>query len=202
MAWFDCGFAKPSINWPLPGREVPCGICDCLGTIARVIISSPHVVGDGVASVLSVRGLTTAGTFNSAHPYFIALLRKLPATSPHHSWINLTILICVCRKLSLQCGTVWEVVHITQPGSSSSLNLRSSVSSPSSSSSFPSCSLSKLGRLVRLSLIAFNTSSNVVSGFLVVDLDCSAFLTPSCSRIISVSASCSRYLTPAVSLPT
>ena len=54
MPLSHCCFSDPSLISQLPGREVPCGTCDCLGTISRVCISSPNVVGDGVAAVLSV----------------------------------------------------------------------------------------------------------------------------------------------------
>jgi len=64
---------------------------------------------------------------------------------------------------------VLEIVPITQPGSSSSLSLPSSVTSSSSSSSSPSSSSSELARSLKLPPITFSFSSNVVSGCVVVD---------------------------------
>jgi hypothetical protein len=64
MNWCDCGFSEPCLMGLHPGREVAAGIYDCLLTISRVCICSPHVVGDGVAAIRSIWLLTTAGTFN------------------------------------------------------------------------------------------------------------------------------------------
>jgi len=50
----DCGFSEPSLMWLLPGREVTGGICDCPRTMSGVCTSSPNVVRDGVAAVMSI----------------------------------------------------------------------------------------------------------------------------------------------------
>jgi len=47
----DSGFPEPNLIWMIPGRDVPCGICDILGTISSDSLSSPTVVGAGAASV-------------------------------------------------------------------------------------------------------------------------------------------------------
>jgi len=39
------GFHEPSLIWLIPAWEVTCGICGFLGTLSRVSISSPNVVG-------------------------------------------------------------------------------------------------------------------------------------------------------------
>jgi len=100
------------------------------------------------------------------------------------------------------CCTILEIVPITQPGLSSSLSLLSCEFSSSSSSSCPSSSSSEQARLLRLTPIAFNVASNVVSGFLVVDSAFSTFLICSSSCIIAVAASWARFLATAVSLST
>jgi len=198
-AW---GLSEPSLIWLLPCRDVTCGIGDCLGTIWRTGISSPDVGGDCVAAVVSVWGITTAGTFSSVILYFISLSRQYSAASPHPGFLSSSSLICFCRKLSMWCRTVLENVPITQPGSSSSLSLPRSVSSLSSSSSSPSSSSSELARFLRLPMKAFNNSTNDVSGFVVVDRAFSTFLICSCSCIINVPVSWTRFLATVVSLST
>jgi hypothetical protein len=60
MNCYDCGFSKPSLILLLSGQEVSAAICDCPWTISRVCTCSPAVVGDGVAAVVSIWGITTA----------------------------------------------------------------------------------------------------------------------------------------------
>jgi len=67
----ECGVPEPSVIWPVPHREVPCGICDFQGTISSVDMSFPDVVGAGAVANLSVCGLITAGTFNAAVQYIL-----------------------------------------------------------------------------------------------------------------------------------
>jgi len=102
----------------------------------------------------------------------------------------------------MRCCTVLEIVPIPQPGSSSSLSLPSSRLSSSSSSSSPSSPSSELTRSLGLSPIAFNISSNVVSGLVVVNPVFSAFLNSSCACSNAVCASSTRFLATAVSLST
>jgi len=163
----------------------------------RTVANTSH----DVAVVMCVWGFTMAGTIISAVPYCMSVSRKLSDVSPHPGFVSPSNLICYFRKLSMWCWTVLEIVPITQPGSSSSLSLPSSVSS-STSSSAPSSTSLQLPRSLRLSPIAFNISLNVFSGFLVVDLAFSAYLISSCYCIIAVSASSTRLLRPAVSRST
>ena len=168
MILSDYGFSEPSLIWLLSGRVVTAVIGDCPWMIARVCICSPNVVGDAVAAVVSIWGFTTAGTLKPVVPYFISRSRKYLAAYPQPGWVNSSSFIPFCRKLSNRCCTVLDNMPVTQPGSSISLGLPSSVSSPSCFSSSPSCSSSKVERLLRPSLIAFNNSSNYVSGCPVV----------------------------------
>ena len=123
---YYCGFSDPCLIWLLPGQEVPCSIHDCPGTISRLCKSSPHVVGDGVAAVISFWGLTTARTLNLAVPYFVSLSGKWLDTSHHCGWVNSSSLISFCRNLPMPCCTIWAIVCITLPALSSSLSLPSS----------------------------------------------------------------------------
>ena len=51
IGWCVCGFREFSHLSLLPGGEVSCGVCDLPGTLSRVSIVSPYVVGaDEVAS--------------------------------------------------------------------------------------------------------------------------------------------------------
>jgi len=199
LAW---GFSEPALIWLYPCRDVSWGIRDCLGTISRTCISARNVVGDGVAAPVSVWGFKTAGTFNDVVWYFISLSWCWSAMSLHPGRVSSSILIYFCWTLSMRCPTVLEIVPITQPGSSSLHSLPSSVSSSSSSWSSPSSSSSELARLLYLYVIACNISSNVVSGFVVVDCAFSTFLICSCSCIIAVSASWTRFSATAVSQST
>jgi len=72
MVVFDCGFTEPSRIWLLPGREVPCGICNIPETMSSLSISSPNVVGGGAEASSSVWGWTTTGTLNWVVPYFLS----------------------------------------------------------------------------------------------------------------------------------
>jgi len=159
-------------------------------------------VGDGVAADVSIWGLISTGTFNSAVPYFICLSPKLLAASPQPGGLNSSSLICFCHKLCIQCCTVLEIVPITLPGLSSSLSLPCTVSCSSSSSSYPSYSSSELRRWLWIFPIAFNISPKVVSGFLVVAPTFSAVVISCSSCIIAVCASGTSFLAPAVSLST
>jgi len=197
-----CGLSEPSLIWLLPGREVTAGICHCLRTISSVCMCSPNVVKGDVAEVVSIRGLTTTGTINSAVPYFISLSRKKLAASPHPGCVTLSIVICFCQQLSMRCCTVLEIVPITHSGSSSWLSLPSSVSSSSLSSSSPFCPSSELARSLRLPPLAFNISWNIVSGILVVVPALSAVVISSGSCINALSASRTGFPSTAVSLPT
>jgi hypothetical protein len=51
-------------------------MCNFPGMILRDSICFPNVAGAGVAKLLSVCGLTNAGTFNSVVQYFQSLSRK------------------------------------------------------------------------------------------------------------------------------
>jgi len=83
-AW---GFTEPGRSWLLPSRDVTSIICDWLGTILTACISSPNVVGDGVAAVMCVWGFTTAGTFVWATLNFISRSQMLSDASPS-SWLR------------------------------------------------------------------------------------------------------------------
>jgi len=196
------GLSQPCLIWLHPGWGVPCGICDCPGTLSWVCECSPIVVGGSVAPVVCVLGLRTARTLNWAVPYIIHLSQKWSATSPNPSCVNSSSLIWLCQILSLHCCTIVEIVPITKPSSSSSLRLLSSVSYWLSASYSPYCSSSELARSLRLYPIAYDISSNGFSGFLVVDLAFSAFLISSCICIIDDSASWTRILATVASLST
>jgi hypothetical protein len=73
---FDWGFTKPCLIWLLAGQEVPCGICEILGTMLRHSMSSPNVVGGGAGALSSVWGWTPAGMLNLDVPYFVSCSRK------------------------------------------------------------------------------------------------------------------------------
>jgi len=122
--------------------------------------------------------------------------------SPQPGCVNSSSFICFCRKHSLRYCSILEIVPITRPGSSSSLTLPPVGSSSSSSLSSPSSSLLEPARLHKLSLMAFNISSNVVLGLVVVNPTFSAFLIWSCTCSIAVSASSTRFLATVVSLST
>jgi len=51
-----CGLREPSIIWLLPGQEVTCGICNFPGTLSRVSIGSPNVVGAHDAASSTIWG--------------------------------------------------------------------------------------------------------------------------------------------------
>ena len=170
--------------------------------MTRVSISSPNFVCDGVAAVMSVGGLTTAGTINLAVRYFKSPQQMSSAPSHYHGCVNSSNVHCVSPELSVPWYPDLDIRPITQLGLSSSLSMPRPVSSSSSSSSFPSTSSSELARLFRLAPIAWNISWDIFSGVLVVDLSFSAFPTSSCSFIIAVSASWTRRLTTGVSLST
>ena len=65
MLDLDCAFTEPTVNWPLPGRDVPCGLCDIPETMSRLCISSPNVACGGAVGSWFVCGWMTAGTLNS-----------------------------------------------------------------------------------------------------------------------------------------
>jgi len=94
----DCGFPESSLIWLLLSREISCGMCDLLGTISGVSISSPNVVGAGVAASIYVSGSTTAGTFIATVPYFVSRTWMCLAASLHPSCVNLSSLICMCHN--------------------------------------------------------------------------------------------------------
>jgi len=119
MLVFDCGFIEPSLIWLLPGREVPCGICDIPETILRHFMSCPNVVSAGAAASSPVCGWTTARTINSDVPYLLSISWKMSAASSHPDCVNSSSFICFCRNLSMRCCTILVIVPITQPGSSS-----------------------------------------------------------------------------------
>ena len=98
------GWSEPTLICLHPGWDVTCIMCDCPGTISRTCISSPNVVGDGVAAVMSVWGFTTAGTFNSVIPYSISLSQKWLAASLHPGCVSALSLIRFCQ--SSPCGAV------------------------------------------------------------------------------------------------
>jgi len=125
----DCGLPELCLIWLLPGWDAHCSVRSILGTIWRVSICSSNVVRGGAAPTWSIWDITTAGTFNLVITYFLSLPQKYSAESPHPGCVNLSYVICFCRNLS---STVFEIVPITQPGSSSSLSLPCSVSSLSS----------------------------------------------------------------------
>jgi len=159
-----CGSSEPSLIWPLSGWEVTASICDCLRMISRVCLCSLNVVAEDVSAVKSIWSLTTTGTFNLAVPYFPSLSGKSLAASPHPRWVNWSSLNNLCQKLAMRWCTVLEIVPITQPGSSSSLSVPSSVFSSSCSISSPSCSSLELASSLRLCLIAFKNLSKFCFG--------------------------------------
>ena len=84
-----CDFSKASVIWLLPDGDISWGICDYLGRIWGGGISSSSVAGDTMAAVVSVWGITTAGTFNSVVPYFISqteVVGRVPS-----SWLCLFV---------------------------------------------------------------------------------------------------------------
>jgi len=97
------------------------------------------------------------------HISLMDVIRCVPPCRLSH----LSSLICFGRKLSMRLCTFLEIVSVTRP-SSSSLSLPSTISASLSSSSSPSCSSSEVATSLRLSQIAFNISSNIISGCLVV----------------------------------
>jgi len=156
-------------------------------TISKNTISSPNVLEADTGATQIICTLRTAGTINSVIPYFLSLSLKLLAAFTLSGCVNLSSLICVSRDLFMVCCTILDVVPTTRRGSSSSLSLRSSVSS--SYWSFPSSSSSELARSLKLSLIAMIISSNSNSASQVVPFTFSAFRMYSCSSLITVSPS-------------
>jgi len=191
-------FHQTSLIWLILGRDVPCGIRDIPGTMWRPSRSSSIVVGTGVAASSSVCYWMTARTLNADLPYFLCHSRKWSAAYTHPGWVNSSSFICFRRNLSRRCCTIFAIVPITQPGSSSSLSWHSSVSSSSSSS--PSSPSSELARSLRLPPIATIISWNQFSGSSSVNPTFSAFLVSSCSCWTAASASWTWFLAPAVSL--
>jgi len=179
------GLLEPNLIWLLPGRDVTCGICDFLGTLARVSIGYLHVISEDEATSSSVRSWTTAGNFNLDVLYFLSLRLTGSAATPQPCCVKLSSFICFGETHFIVCCTIMEIVPINQPGSSSSLSLPSSGSSLVWSMSFPFSQSSELARSLKLPLMAFNISSNDVSGFAVVNPTVSAFLISSCSCLIS-----------------
>jgi len=159
----DCSFPESSHIWLLSSQDDPCSICDFLGMVLRVAVIFPHVGRAGVASTLSVCGITAADSLLAAVLYFISLSWKQLAVSANPGCVNWSSHIYFCWTASMCCCTSVEIVAITQLGSWSSLSLPSSESSSSLFSSSPSLSLLDIARLLWLSPIAFNISRN---GFL------------------------------------
>lgn len=116
--------------------------------------------------------------------------------------INLSSFICFWQKRSMLYCTILDILPITKPDSSSSLSLPPGGCSSSFSSSSPFPTSLELGRLFRLSLMAFKILSNLVSRLAVVSPACSAFLISSCFCLIAVSLYSTRFLATAVSLST
>jgi len=111
-------------------------------------------------------------------------------------FVNLPLLLPKLLHVMLYC---LESVPVTQPGVSSLLTLLSYGSSSSSSSSSQSCLSLKLAISLRLSPMAFNIFSNVLSGFVFVNPAFSSFLLSSCSCLIALCASF-RVVSPQLSL--
>jgi hypothetical protein len=82
MYFCDCGFSEPTLISLHCCRKVTASNSDCPQTITIVRRCSPTVVWEAVAAVGSDCGLTTAGAFNSALPYFISLSPMQLAGSP------------------------------------------------------------------------------------------------------------------------
>jgi len=122
--------------------------------------------------------------------------------SPHPGCIKWLSFICFCQNLFMQCCTILEIVPFTQLGSSSFLSLPSCGPCTSSSSSFPFSPSLEHARLLRLSSMVYNISTNIVPGFLAVSHPFSVFFKSSCSCFIAVSASSTHFLATAVSLST
>jgi len=198
MHLLHSGPPEPSPIWLLPGQDVLCSIWDIPGMISRDSISSPNVLGTGFAGLSSGCGLMTSGTFNSVLPYFLFLSRKQSAASCHPGCVNSSSFIIFSCNLSMHCSTVFEIVPITQPCSSSLLSLPCSISLSSS----PSSSLPELGSSLRLSPIGSIISSNISLGSLDVNPLLSALLISFCSCLSAVSASSTRFHATAVSLST
>lgn len=134
-----------------------------------VSVIFPNIVGGGTAATLPACCVIISRSFNSAIPYIISLSSKWFPESTHSSQVDSLNLICFCPKLCVRCCTILDDVPITQLDWSYSLCLPCTVSSPSSSLSSPIFSLCYHARSHRMSQIALNISSNVFSGFLVVD---------------------------------
>jgi len=70
----ECDFPEPTLIWLLLCWDIPCCIRDFPGTISSVNMNCTNALCGAVPN-LSVCGLTTAGTFNTAVQYFVS-----------HSW--------------------------------------------------------------------------------------------------------------------
>ena len=195
-------FAERSLIWLLRAWQVLCRFCHIPGTISRVFNSPPNIFGAGGSTTSSICGLTTSTTFDSAVPYFLSVSQQYRGASPDPGCVKSSRFMGICWKLSMRCSTVLEIVPITQPSSSSSLRMPSSICSSSSFSSSPSCSSSDLARSLRLSLTALNISSNVFTTFLVVNSVSSPFPISSYPCSIAVSASWTGFLVTAFTLST
>jgi len=135
-------------------------------------------------------------------PVILIPRTEVVGPSPQPGCVKLSSIICVFRKCSMRSCTVLEIVAMTQPGSSFSLTLPRTGSSSSVSSASSTSPSSELARSFKLSPMAFNISSNVNSGLVVVNPTFSAFLISSCFCSIAVSASSTLFLATAVSLST
>ena len=194
------GLLELNLMWLLTGRDVECDICDFPWTLLGVSIAVSTVITTDQAASSTVCGWTTAGTIYSVIEYFFSLSRIELAASPHPGCVISSSFICLCRKCSNRCCTTLDIEPITQLGSSTLQNLRNWWSSSWSSLCSPSSWSSELARSLRLTPMMFNISSNVVSGFVVVNAAFLAFLMSSCFYLIAVSASSTHFLATVVPL--
>jgi len=91
-------FCEPSLIWLLPGPEVSWGVCNFPGTISRVSVGTPNVVGTDDAALSAIWSLTTDGTFNSVVPYYLFLFQKQLTAVPKPGRVDSSTFICICRK--------------------------------------------------------------------------------------------------------
>jgi len=155
----DCGFAEPNLIWLLTGRPEPCWICHIPGWISRVSKCSPNVEAVGTAVTLSISGLMTSGIINSAIRCFLSLLAKRLAGYSYPRCVNLSSATFMSGYISMQWCTILEILHVTQPGSSSLHSWPSSDSSSSLSATSPSSLSPELARSLTLSLISISNTS-------------------------------------------
>jgi len=147
----------------------------------------PFVVGQ--LQERSIWSFCTSGLSNGcSRPHFPTLFASVRLASSAFT------------EASIWCCKVLQIMPITQPGLSSSFSLACSASTSLWFLSSVFTVSSGLARSFRLSRIALNISSNVISAFLVVNPAFSAFLLSSSFGCIAVSACLHRFLATVVPL--